>query len=159
MSDHLVEIIFKEVDLKNLIPLLQYLTSEGKNVVSYYDNYDLLKIDWKQEETIAKFFKDHEECALFINLDALNIEGISLKKCGLAIYQIENRINLEINFEILDIYNSTKIDLVEALMRLSNILSKKYEIKEFFCGLEPAGDLETRLFTKDQLGPFSLPIG
>jgi len=47
-------------------------------------------------------------------------------------------------------------DLTKNLMKLSKDIAVHYQIGNYFCGLEPAQDMETRLFTNEQLGPFSV---
>jgi|JI9StandDraft_1071089.scaffolds.fasta_scaffold15072_2 hypothetical protein len=156
MFDDLIEIIFKNLHFKTLGPLLKNLTSGGENIASYYATCEGTEIDWKKESSIEGFLKDMHESALFINLKSLDREGIFIRKCGLAIYKNQDTIRLEVNFQVGDIYNPMNVDVVEALMILAQTIAKTYEIEDFFCGFEPAQDLETRLFTKNKKGPFLL---
>jgi len=39
-------------------------------------------------------------------------------------------------------------------MELAKCIAVQYQIDNYFCGLEPAQDINTRLFTNEQPGPF-----
>lgn len=41
-------------------------------------------------------------------------------------------------------------------MEFSRSIAVHYKIDTYFCGLEPAENKETRLFTNERLGPLSL---
>ena len=81
---------------------------------------------------------------------------IGLKLIGVAVYKNENTINPEINFQLLDLKSTPKKDLTKKLMELAKHIADEYQIDLYFCGLEPAQEMQTRLFTNEQLGPFSL---
>lgn len=79
-----------------------------------------------------------------------------MPKCGISVYKHENEINLEINFQLLDLNDSYDKLLTKKLMGLAKSIAAQYEIKDYYCGLEPAQEVETRLFTNQQIGPFSI---
>ncbi len=70
----------------------------------------------------------------------------------------EDGIDLEINFQLSDVKDVTFNELTKKLMKLAKSIATQYQISEYFCGIEPAYEMETRLFTNDQLGDFSIEI-
>jgi hypothetical protein len=73
--------------------------------------------------------------------------------CGIAVYKFEDSIDVEINFKLSDLKDGDDKELATNLMKLSDSISKKFDIENYFCGLEPASDEETRIFTKQKIGP------
>lgn len=155
MIDYLVEIIFKNIPLEKIGPLLQDLSSRGEEVIDYNLTCDSREIDWKLENSLIDIFAKQAFFGLFINLKSLKRSGIRLPNCGLAVYKYSTEINLEVNFQLSDLKNFSTKDLTPALMKLAKSIAVDYGIDEYFGGIEPASDVETRLFTNDQAGSFS----
>lgn len=156
MIDYLIEIIFSNVSAKKIGKLLKDFTSEGSEVVNYNLTSGDCKIDWKNEQSIEAVFQEYKSFGLFINLKKLNKAGVCLRNCGISIYKCEFKINIEINFQLLDQSSSYGQLLTKNLMELAKSIAVQYEIKGYYCGLEPAEETETRLFTNQQVGPFSI---
>ena len=154
MTDHLIEIIFKEIPTEKIGSLLLDLISKGQGIVSYNITFDRSEIDWSIEE-LNKIFVENKCFGLFINLKILNSGRINLPNCGLAIYKYENTVDLEINFQLSDLENVPLKSLAKKLMEFAKAIADQYQIDQYLCGIEPAHDLQTRLFTNEILGPFS----
>jgi hypothetical protein len=156
MIDYLIEVIFKDVPIKRIAPLLKELIYNGKKTFNYNLTCDWAEIDWNNEASIEEVFVKNNNFGLFVNLKELNMKNICLPNCGIAVYKYEDTINLEINFQLSDLNDVMIKDLTKNLMKLSKDIAIQYQIGNYFCGLEPAQDVETRLFTNEQLGPFSI---
>jgi hypothetical protein len=156
MTDHLIEIIYTDISVEKIGFLLMDLISKGQEIVSYNITFNSPEIDWNVEE-IKKIFVDNKCFGLFINLKKLETGQIHLPNCGLAIYKYENTVDLEINFQLSDLENISLKSLGENLMKFAKVLADRYQINLYLCGIEPAHDLQTRLFTNETLGPFSFP--
>ena len=156
MIDHLIEIVFKNISTEKIGSLLKDLSSHGQKVVSYKCTCDLVDINWGLEKSIEKAFIENKKFGLFINLNELSKDGICLPNCGIAVYKDEHTINLELNFQLSDLKEFKIEGLTKNLMKLAKSIAVHYHIDEYFCGLEPAQDAKTRLFTNEHLGPFFL---
>ena len=153
MTDHLIEIIFKEIPKEKIGSLLMDLISQGQGIVSYNITFDCSEIDWNIE-TIRKVFAENECFGLFINLKKLKTGEVDLPNCGLAVYKYEKNVDLEINFQLSDLEDVPLKNLGENLMEFAKAIADQYQIDQYLCGIEPAHDLQTRLFTNEKLGPF-----
>lgn len=158
MTDHLIEIVFKEISTEKIGPLLIDLISKGSGVVSYNVTFEHSEIDWNPKE-INKIFVDNKCFGLFVNLKELRAGNVNLPNCGLAIYKYENTVDLEINFQLSDLGDVPLKSLGENLMEFAKTIANQYQIDQYLCGIEPAHDLQTRLFTNEKLGPFSFEEG
>lgn len=154
MTDHLIEIIFKGISLEKIGLLLIDLISKGSGIVSYNITFEHPNIDWNVEE-VNKIFINNKFFGLFVNLNELKSESIKLPNCGLALYKYENTVDLEINFQLSDLGAGPFKNLGESLMKFAKTIADQYQIDQYLCGIEPADDLQTRLFTNEILGPFS----
>lgn len=156
MNDYLIEIIFKNVPIERIAPLLKDLISDPENIVDYNLPCGPENIDLNSEKSLKAIFFENKSFGLFINLKELNKYEICLPHCGIAVYKNENIINLELNFQLSELKKSKNNNLLIKLMNFGKSISTLNHIDEYFCGFEPAEDESTRLFTNDQLGPFQL---
>lgn len=154
MTNHLIEIIFKEISVEKIGVLLMDLISRGDEILSYNITFDDIKIEWNAKY-IYKIFANNKYFGLFINLNNLNTGRVNLYNSGIAIYKYQNTIDLEINFQLSDLRDVPIKSLGENLMEFSQSIANQYQINQYLCGIESADDLQTRLFTNKQLGPFS----
>jgi len=156
MTDHLIEIIFKNIPHIKIGALLKDLISKGQELVNFNLTCDCPEIDWSNERSINKLFFENENFGLFINLKALILKNVHLPNCGIAVFKSEDTIDVEINFMLSDLKSIPKEALIQILMELGKYIAVQYQIDHYYCGLEPAEEISTRLFTNEQLGPFSL---
>lgn len=154
MTDHLIEIVFKEISTEKIGSLLIDLISRGNGIVSYSITLGHPEIDWNVKE-MNKIFIDNKCFGLFVNLNELKAGNVNLPNCGLAIYKYEKTVDLEINFQLSDLGDVPLKNLGENLMEFAKTIAEQYQIDQYLCGIEPAHDLQTRLFTNETLGPFS----
>ncbi len=154
MTDHLIEIVFKEISTEKIVPLLLNLISQGNGIVSYSITFDHSRINFNEKE-LNEIFIDHQCFGLFVNLKELKAGNVYLPNCGLAIYKYENTVDLEINFQLSDLRSISFESLGEDLMEFAKVIAEQHQIDQYLCGIEPADDLQTRLFTNEKLGPFA----
>lgn len=156
MIDYLIEVIFKDVPITRIAPLLKFLIDNGKGIVNYNLTCDWDEIDWSKGSSIEEVFLKNSNFGLFINFNELKVKNVCLPNCGVAVYKYEDVIDLEINFQLSDLNNIMIKDLTKHLMELSKFIAVQYQIANYFCGLEPAREMKTRLFTNEKPGPFSV---
>ncbi len=156
MRDYLIEMIFKNISFEKIGALLKDLSSSGQKIMSRSFTCDSPEVNWENEKSIQEVFIKNKNFGLFINLEELDKEGICLPNCAIAVYKNENKINFELNFQLSDLKKFKIKDLTKELMKLAKSIAVHYQIEDYYCGLEPAQDIKTRLFTNEQLGPFSI---
>jgi hypothetical protein len=156
MVDYLIEIVFKNITAKTTECLLKHLSLNGQKVVSFSFTSNDTGINWDIDGLIEKTFEDLNKFGLFINLSELKVDGIYLLNCGIAVYKYGDTIDLELNFQLSELKDCNSDGLVDNLMKFAKSIATHYHIRDYFCGLEPAQDIKTRLFTNEQLGPFFL---
>lgn len=156
MNDYLIEIIFRNVPIDEIGQMLKELTANGTEILSYYFTCEVSEVKWDDCKTISSTFEKNQNFGLFINLKSVEIYPVLLIKCGLCIYKNIENINLEFNFQFSDAPVAFNKITTQQLMEFSKTLAKKYKIEDYYCGIEPAEEKSTRLFTKENIGPFLL---
>lgn len=156
MHDYLVEIIFKSIALKDIGDLLRNLTASGAKIINYNLTCSKKAIDWSKQESISNVFLNNDNFGLFINISEFKKNNVCLNRCGIVVYKNGSSIDFELNFQFSDIKYYGTDALPTVLMELAKSIATEYHITNYFGGLEPAEDTKTRLFTNDQIGPFSI---
>lgn len=154
MTDYLVEIVFKEISAEKIGSLLIDLISNGNGLINYDITFECPEINWNTKE-LNRIFVDNKCFGLFVNLNKLKARNVNLPNCGIAVYKYENTADLEINFQLSDLRDFSLKNLGRDLMEFAKGIADQYQIDQYLCGIEPAHDLQTRLFTNEKLGPFS----
>lgn len=80
-------------------------------------------------------------------------QAISLPLVLLRVIKYEDKVDVELSFNDAAPFDIDRIMLT--MQGYSHAISNKFHIKEFYGGLEPASDIDTRYFTGDALGPLS----
>jgi hypothetical protein len=81
----------------------------------------------------------------------VSIGGVVLRKPIVRVIRYNNKIDVEIVFDVRDVYGR-----VDSLSKAAGALAQTHLVDSCFCGYEPAKDLETRLFTGSRLGPIAV---
>lgn len=82
-------------------------------------------------------------------------KNISLKNVNLWIYINEHTFDMEFDFDRIEEGNNLP-ELINNIFHFAKRISELFEVKNFYSGMEPARDKETRFFTNDTMGPLVL---
>jgi hypothetical protein len=89
--------------------------------------------------------------SLVINSDV----SISNAHLRIVLYEV-SFFDVELNFILADVFARSKNIIQSSLHNYVSNLADRYGINSYFGGMEPAIDLETRIFTGPILGPLKL---
>lgn len=150
----IIEIVFENIDIYPTSKLIAELGKIHKILNMTYDStLSELGIDVKDNNSIVKYFEQSSNKYIFINLDKLLIENVYFYKASLQLYSYEKIIDFTI---ILDIEYCKEKITIKSLNEFSKSVSMKVKSNNFYCGLEPASDEDTRFFTNNIIGPLQL---
>lgn len=154
---NLFEIVFEDISIENIDSCLKKLTKHGENVLNYNfssDDKSDIMINFKNDDEIKNILIEHHGGALLINLNELNLESIEIPKCSIRIINYDDKYDLEINFDLVDVSMIDNKLLLNELRIFSSNIAENYRINNYYAGIEPAYDEENRAFTNNELGPF-----
>lgn len=157
--NELIELVFECAPMKKICNFTDFLLRDGKvNLVKY--------VDILGEETIKNSISADDIGAM----EVLKIHHILIKTSSLIIGKFKiynadiwiefypgdnNHVDFLINFEIPDLVDFMTYDIPNIMFYAHN-LSEQISIENYYCGLEPAMDDETRFFTKTEIGPLKV---
>lgn len=81
------------------------------------------------------------------------LEVIHLPLVLLRVIKYGGKFDVELSFNEVPSFDIDRV--MFAMQEYAIALSRKFNIKEFYGGLEPAADIDTRYFTGNALGPLS----
>ncbi|UVL90611.1 hypothetical protein [Pseudomonas sichuanensis] len=148
------EVVLQQVAKGDLQVLLEYIemgsqTLSGLAVSEEFGEVGSAGINKNLIDAIVA----HEgDVCLTEHLHEFNVSGvIRLPLVFLRVIKYKGEVDVELSFND---DPSLDIDRVMLVMQgYADELSKKFHIKEFYGGLEPAADIDTRYFTGNTLGP------
>lgn len=153
----LIEIVFEKVSSEALADILIEITEQGNLVENCVVNGENCRPDWKNANQILNLLKDNNgEFSLICLTRFLSIYNHKVSGCQIRVTRGHNFSDLEINFESDAFVSKDKVKLITDFMNFSFEFANKYQIENYYCGLEPAVDEETRFFTKEKVGPLNL---
>lgn len=147
------EIIFEQVAFDDLYELVRFIERESRGVSGLVVSEDLGEISSARisRRLIDKAISYVASVCMVEQLHELNFLGvISLRLVWLRVVKYEGKVDVELSFN--DVPPIAIDHVMLAAQRYAERLSKKFNIKIFYGGLEPAGDTDTRYFTGNTLG-------
>lgn len=90
---------------------------------------------------------------MIIKLSNLNIAGCIIPSVLLRLVKYEDQYDIDFNFDESDIADVGAAALMKKLHGYISELGKGYQVRDWFGGIEPASDEDTRYFTGSELGP------
>ena len=94
--------------------------------------------------------------ALYVRPSPIVIDEIGVvQKVGIRAVKTAEGFDVELSIDLDEI--AELVTLVRALFSFAQRLASVHGAKTFYAGLEPACDLDTRIFTENTLGPFRFP--
>lgn len=149
----LIEIVFEDVKKHALTSFVAELSDYGRAVKDYRllsEHGENVKTDWQDYASVLNIIEKITDGSLFVNLISLDMGEITLSGCALRVIRYDDRFDLEISFD------SEDAPLYEYMVpRFASEMAERYQVENFYAGIEPAADEETRLFTRDKPGPLS----
>jgi|GEM_PF-2427145 len=144
----LIEIVFENVEKHALASFVMELADYGKTVKNYHVLSGHGQADWQNYGSVLNTIEKLTGGSLFVNLVSLDMGNITLSHCALRVIQYDDKFDLEISVD------SEDVRLYEYMLpRFAMEMAEKYHVENFYGGIEPATDEDTRIFTCDRPGP------
>lgn len=144
-----IELVFEGMDIGKARELAIFVISCSRGVVDM--TVDTAVAQSEAPQSIPSSFD-----SLFIRLKALCFsEGVEVPNVGIRSFRYDSQYDLEINVDLDDVENMER--LVDVTFEFAQGAAAVLGIENYFAGLEPASDVDTRLFTMSARGPLHLP--
>jgi hypothetical protein len=154
MSEN-IEIVFEEINISFFINWIKKIDKNGlfvdEVIINLQKNLKEYFIDWDQ---IEKLLINEKDIAIFINAKKIIIDDINIDNISFQVIKYELKYDLNILFDSDSYKNCLDENEILKLYKLSKKISKLIKAKNYYAGIEPAIDIETRIFDINKIGPF-----
>lgn len=155
----LIELVFERVSTKEIWKCMDFLLKDSKvYLVKYVDIFgeETIKHDiFANDIGAIKIAETHH---VLVKTSSLIIEKLKIYDADIWVefYPSDNNhVDFLINFAVSDLGDFMTYYIPNIMLYAHN-LSEKVEVENYYCGLEPAIDDETRFFTKTEIGPLKV---
>lgn len=119
------------------------------------DSGQSLPINLKDKIVISQQTMDLDSWTLVVGLQFISFPGVKLNDTQILATKRDQDIMLSVNFPKKEL--PAPLDTAQKkLMQAARIVANMYGVKNYFGGLDPAENEDTRLFTGNRIGPHSL---
>ncbi|NIF15406.1 hypothetical protein [Pantoea sp. Cy-639] len=150
----LYEIVLQQVAKSDLHALLECIEmgSQTLSGLAVSEKFGGIVSAGVNKKLVDAFLAHEGDACLMAHLHEFNVSrSIRLPLVFLRVIKHKDEVDIELSFN-----DTPPLDIgriMFAMQRYTDELSKKFHIKEFYGGLEPAADIDTRYFTGNTLGP------
>lgn len=156
MAD-LLEVVLENISRSKVCQLLMLLLGYAGRIVEVQcsEGIELSSENDISEDDVRSFISLSEDASLIVKLNNLNIAGNIIPSVLLRLIKYGDQFDIDFNFDEADIAGMGTTALMKQLHVCVSELGKEYQVSDWFGGLEPASDEDTRYFTGSELGPLS----
>ena len=153
----LLEVVFENVLKSKVIQLLMMLiTASGRIInVQCSEDIELMNEGELDVDSLSSLLSFDGDVSVLFNLNDMKIGSIILPNVLLRLVKYGVRYDIDFSFESEEIENVDMTTLVAELHNHAKEVAKNHNMADFFCGMEPAFDEDTRYFTNECLGPLA----
>lgn len=145
----LVELVFEGIDIAGARALASFVVERGTGIIE-------MQVDGVVFETSGKpLTLPGGFDSLFVRLKALSLgDEVQAPNAGIRSFRYGSKFDLEVNVDLDDVQDPHRF--AHALFDFAQDAAKRFGIVDYFAGLEPASDADTRIFTRSEHGPLRL---
>jgi len=133
----LAEIVFEDVQVKFIEPIVS----------------SLVKITKEEHLLIQSFLEKQEDGNITITPRLIMICNKAITDLSIRVLKYSGKYDIELLWDIDQVKNASKI--LKGLHQNSISIASKFNVTNYYGGLEPACDRETRFFSNTEIGPIT----
>jgi hypothetical protein len=152
---NLLEIVFEGVAKSSVIPLLMQIINDPKNICSIdcSENISFATKNIFDPQFLNAVLEHDGDICLFLHLESLGINMEILPLVLLRIIKYGYQYDIDFSFDINKTEKTDMASLIKNLFSYASKLANDFVVVNYYGGMEPASDTNTRYFTNDKLGP------
>ncbi|MBW6238987.1 hypothetical protein Q8W80_20815 [Pseudomonas aeruginosa] len=150
----LFEVIFEGVKTSRLFFLLKEIESKSDRIFDFNFSEDFFSsnVNVFSELLIDSFLGFNGDLYFGVSMEGFSVkDGLKLPVVLLRVLKYEGGVDVGLCFYMNDFNSAGKVML--EFQKYMNGISADFGFENFYGGLEPASDQETRFFTNNRLGP------
>ncbi|MBI2271340.1 MAG: hypothetical protein HYU69_13435 [Bacteroidetes bacterium] len=149
-----IEISFEDIRLEKIVEFFISIHSES-TLINYQFSIDesISLVNIKSNLELFKFFNTSSDGSFYFNFSNFKLGEFELPEIGIQLMKYNNKYDLNFHFGYQFLRN------IAIIQNWAGALAQELKAKIYYCGYEPANDLETRFFTGSILGPLKYSGG
>lgn len=154
MAD-LLEVVLENVLRSKVCQLLMLLLGQAGQITEIQCS-EVIKFSSEtniSEGEIESFLNLPDDASLIIKLSSLDIADCIIPSVLLRLVKYGDQYDVDFNFDESDVTSMDTMALMKQLHGYISELGERYEVGDWFGGIEPASDEDTRYFTGNEFGP------
>lgn len=156
-TDHvmngLIELIFERVPDGALNKLVSDLLQGAGILELSHSELGCIETNNTCRDLLLLLNKSLEPSSIFIRSAYVSIGDVEICCPLIRILRFEGLNEVAVIFAGTDIITTDSEDSVEKLAASATVLANNANVIDFYCGFEPAADEQTRLFSRNKIGP------
>lgn len=151
----MLEVVFENVLKTKVIQLFVLLVMASRRVVNVQcrEDIELMNEGELDVDSLSSLLNFDGDVSVLVSLNDMNIGGVTLPNVLLRLVKYGDCYDIDFNFDTEEVENTDMTALVAELHHHAQQIAGEHRMAEFFCGMEPASDEDTRYFTNEMLGP------
>lgn len=150
-----IEFVFEDVQLSRLSSLVSSITNYAQQVLSV-ECPEREQIALSSAEGLELLIGSADELSVFYKLANVSIGGVRAAFMLAEVVKYRGQCDVELSVWENDLRDSSVKALITTMARKMNELAAENGVHQWYSGLEPARDLETRYFTGLEMGPLKV---
>ncbi|WP_375186074.1 hypothetical protein [Pseudoalteromonas sp.] len=145
-----IEVVLDSIEKSDIKTVLNALLIGKDNVINISASEDEINVStfFSNNSYLDDFFMSKSESTLLFLLKKITVGNVVIPNPLLRLVKYDTQFDIDFSFE-------NEVDVHQLHMGISCLL-KGVNVKEFYAGLEPAQDIDTRFFTNQELGPYQI---
>lgn len=151
----LLEVVLEDILSSEVCKLFNSLMEKSGEIIkiqcseplNFSSNHSIL------EDEIRSFINLSDDASLIIRLSSLNIAGYTIPQVLLRLLKYDGKYDIDFTFDESDLIGLNTKELMGDMYTHILDITKKHQISDFFGGIEPASDKDTRYFSSNGCGP------
>lgn len=156
MAD-LLEVVLENILRSKVCRLLMLLLGHAGQITEIQCS-ETIKLSSERnisEDEIESFVNLSGDAILIIKISNLYMADYIIPSVLLRLVKYGDQYDIDFNFDESDITDVGTTALMKKLHEYISEIGRRYQVGEWFGGIEPASDEDTRYFTGNEFGPLS----
>ena len=149
------EVVFEDVVRTYVTQLCNKLVTDAERMtgIECTENIPLAMNGRLNLKAMENFLSFNGNASALIKLQSVRIEDVILPSVLLRVVKYGNQFDVDFNFDIDALKNPDTKLWMNYMHDYAKSTAKEFKVRQFFGGMEPAFDVESRYFTGDIAGP------
>ncbi|QPB85673.1 hypothetical protein CWC22_021940 [Pseudoalteromonas rubra] len=155
MSD-LIEIVIEDIKRSQVLDVLTKLTEGAGGAQKIWSSDEDFALDSSigaSIQDLSNFIDQADDAVLYFSFESLTLGEVRLQQVLLRLVKYSEKFDIDFSFDEASVSDWQMSMLMVKVQKFIAMLVSGANVGDWFGGIEPASDEDTRYFTQDASGP------